>query len=98
MTENMPPIREVDLSSTNFTLEYWQREAECQKNWREAAEQENKENIHYLACMTEQRNKYKTALEEIKIEAEKFDYWGNNLTDASNVINSIKEKIDEVLQ
>lgn len=31
--ENMPPIRVVDLGNRNFTLEYWQREAECQKNW-----------------------------------------------------------------
>lgn len=42
-------------------------------------------------------NVYKTALIGIKEIASKFDYWGNNLTDASNVINDIKEQIDEVL-
>lgn len=31
-----------------------------------AVREENKENIHYLACMTEQRNKLKTTLEEIR--------------------------------
>lgn len=41
--------------------------------------------------------KYKSALEEIKSIADKFDYWNNNLTDASNIINSIKDKINELI-
>lgn len=43
-------------------------------------------------------NTYKTALIGIKEIANKFNYWGNNLSDASNVINDIKEQIDEVLK
>lgn len=41
-------------------------------------------------------NVYKKALEEIKEIAGKFDYWNSNLPEASNVINDIKEKINEV--
>ena len=63
----------------------------------EELEQENKENIHYLACMTEQRNKLKSALEEIKSIVDKFDYWSSNLSEASDLISEVKDKINEVL-
>jgi len=53
--ENMPPIRVVDLGNRNFTLEYWQREAECQKNWaneykkeKEIAEEKLEKIISYI--------------------------------------------------
>ena len=39
----------------------------------------------------------KKVLEEIKEIAGKFDYWNSNLPEASNVINDIKEKINEVI-
>ena len=41
---------------------------------------------------------YEKALKEIKIIANKFDYWSNNLSDASNVLWEIKDKINEVLK
>ena len=44
------------------------------------------------------QSKYKSALEEIREIANKFDYWNSNLPEASNVINEIKDKIDEVLK
>lgn len=42
-------------------------------------------------------DKGKQALIEIKEIASKFDYWSNNLTDASNILWEIRDKIDEVL-
>jgi chromosome segregation ATPase len=42
--------------------------------------------------------KYFNALEEIKSIADKFDYWNNNLPEASEVISEIKDKINEVLK
>ena len=55
-------------------------------------EQENKENIHYLACMTEQRNKLKSALEEIKVISDNY-----NLT-VNKRRKQIADKINEVLK
>lgn len=60
-------------------------------------EQENKENIHYLACMTEQRNKLKSALEEIKhileIHKDELEECLHN-----DINGMIQNKINEVLQ
>lgn len=54
--------------------------------------------VSILSELSRRRDKYKSALEEIKEIANKFDYWNSNLPEASNVINEIKDKIDEVLK
>lgn len=53
---NMPPIREVKLNEDDLKLSYWQREAECQKNWCE----------HYKQLS----ERYKQAIRDIKDIAE----------------------------
>ena len=40
--------------------------------------------------------KYFMALEEIREKTEKFDYFNSTLTDASNIIQRIREVIDEI--
>jgi len=55
-----------------------------------------KENVHYLACMTSQRNKLKIALEEIREIAEEnstcagYDCWS-----MLRVLDKISEVLDE---
>lgn len=50
--------------------------------------------MYYLACMTEQRNKLKSALEEIK---ERVDVYRNVMQD-SQIMTEIYDKINEVLK
>ena len=66
-------------------------------------EQENKEEkkaynecMHYLACMTEQRNKLKTALEEIRNYCDRIEQ-GSVIGTQDCLINSIKNITNEVL-
>jgi len=62
-----------------------------------------KENVHYLACMTSQRNKLKLALEEIRDIAgniDDIDKWIEQNLMPSQVcerIEKINNKINEVL-
>lgn len=68
-------------------------------------QQENKENIHYLACMTEQRNKLKFALEEIRglaktitddFEEMDFEQQKHYCDEISNnIVNKINEVLNE---
>lgn len=94
--------REEKIPFANFCVE----NKDCYYKQLKRLEQENKElkEKYRLSCLKcEYKNtkadvdKYRSALEEIKTEANKFDYWNNNLTDASNVINSILDKINEAL-
>ena len=41
---------------------------------------------------------YRSALEEIRNIADKFNYWNSNLPMASEIIDEVKDKINEVLQ
>ena len=61
---------------------------------------ENEENLHYLACMTEQRNKLKLALEEIRSYVNtQLDGFGNDVYGITkNQITTITNKINEVLK
>ena len=45
---------------------FCENEPDCYYKQLKRLEQENKELVHYLACMTEQRNKANTTLQEIK--------------------------------
>lgn len=57
-----------------------------------------KENVHYLACMTSQRNKLKLALEEIReINKKWLSRWLND-PDERYGFEEIKSKINEVLK
>lgn len=40
---------------------------------------------------------YETALKQIKYIAGQFDYWNNNLSEASEIISNIEEEVNEVL-
>lgn len=80
----------------------------------EEFKKENKENLHYLACMTEQRNKLKLALEEIREIAENYfeecgvpdDYFKRNnyswkqhqIKGLTCKLQQIQDKINEVLK
>ena len=71
-------------------------------------EQENRElkaykdiNEDFKKAWDELNEKYKqlrSALEEIKSMADKFDYWNSNLPMASEIIGEVKDKINEVLK
>ena len=50
-----------------------------------------------LQSALDDNRRLKTALEKIKTAANKFNYWQNDLTAASNVVNEIKEKLNEVM-
>lgn len=56
----------------------------------EKYKQENKELAHYLACMTEQRNKANTCLQEIKEIAE----FHITQADSEDVQNDMKQILD----
>ena len=60
---------------------------------------ENKELTHYLACMTEQRNNYRSALEEIREELCKGRTFYEGYFDSENLSRTDKaiKKINEVL-
>ena len=47
--------------------------------------------------LSQQLDKLKQTLTEIKEFANKFDYWNSNLSQASEILHEIIEKISEVL-
>ena len=53
--------------------------------------EENKELTHYLACMTEQRNKLKTCLQEIKEIAKNQDILRGRQALASRILQIINK-------
>lgn len=73
----------IELSAKVFELE--QENKEEKKAYNEC--------MHYLACMTEQRNKLKTALEEIREIAEKY----KNMEGCRIPLGAIEMQINEVL-
>ena len=73
-------------------------ELEAKYNELKQENEELKKEVKQIRTYEELKlNNYRSALEEIKSIADNFDYWNNNLSDTSNVINSIKDKINEVL-
>jgi hypothetical protein len=106
MTEEI--INKDELKNLRFLLQNGQKLAISTKEFErvfdkiDSLEQENKENIHYLACMTEQRNKLKSALEKIRDLC--IHYENTNDKCVINcyahfiVTDLIQNKINEVLQ
>ena len=81
-SESKQNLEKVNCERENYEL----------RKENEELKKEIKENLHYLACMTEQRNKLKLALEEIKVISD--DY---NLT-VNKRRKQIADKISEVLK
>ena len=86
---------------SNFPNCYYKQLKRLQAE-NERLKKENKENLHYLACMTEQRNKLKLTLEEIRayvqtLKKKKSSFYTINdvLTD---IAQKIENKISEVLE
>lgn len=75
-------------------LNFIEAQNDALKKQNKDLQQDNKELLHYLACMTEQRNKYKMVLFDIKercakhLKAEKF-------VTAQEVIDLIELEVKE---
>ena len=85
---------EEDIDHLEQSIVRLVRESEALKSF---IDEERIKNAHYLACMTEQRNKYKTALEEIRDEA-RDKYANGTFSARSEALNYIIDKVNEVLK
>ena len=82
--------KEQECEELKNTVDYLRREFKNIK-WTNKAISKQCENLN---CKDLQ--KLKQTLTEIKKIANKFDYWNNNLSQASEILHEIIEKISEV--